>query len=89
MQEVADLENQRIFVLVEAPVGIGDLPEQADDAGLLSFVEVVVEQLREILLFGRYSFGLSDLVAPLITLLILFLGLRFFRRVSPHFEDFL
>jgi ABC-type polysaccharide/polyol phosphate export permease len=48
-----------------------------------------VEQLREILLFGRYSFGWTDLVAPLITLLVLFIGLRFFRRVSPHFEDFL
>lgn len=48
-----------------------------------------VEHLREILLFGRFSIGLPDLVAPLITLLILFIGLRFFRRVSPHFEDFL
>lgn len=48
-----------------------------------------VEQLREILLFGRYSFGLQDLLVPVMTALVLLLGIRFFRRVNPHFEDFL
>ena len=48
-----------------------------------------VERLRDFLLFGDYALGVYDLVIPVLTLLLLFVGLRFFRRISGHFEDFL
>lgn len=48
-----------------------------------------VERLRDFLLFGDYGFSSWDLVVPAITLLILWGGFRFFRRISSHFEDFL
>lgn len=48
-----------------------------------------VEKLRAFLLFGDYRLGLHDLAVPALTLLLLWAGLRFFRRVSSHFEDFL
>lgn len=48
-----------------------------------------VEHLRGFLLFGDYAPGWSDLVVPALTLALLWAGMRFFRRVSPHFEDFL
>ena len=48
-----------------------------------------VEHLRGFLLFGEYGLGWGDLVIPALTLAVLWLGMRFFRRVSPHFEDFL
>ena len=48
-----------------------------------------VENLRGFLLFGDYAFGWADFIVPLLTLLVLWLGMRFFRRVSAHFEDFL
>ena len=48
-----------------------------------------VEKLRGFLLFGDFGLGWSDVIVPVLTLLVLWLGVRFFRRVSPHFEDFL
>lgn len=48
-----------------------------------------VDKLRAFLLFGDYSIKATDLVVPILTLLMVFIGFRFFRRVSPHFEDFL
>jgi ABC-type polysaccharide/polyol phosphate export permease len=48
-----------------------------------------VEKLRAFLLFGDYSLGAGDLLVPALTLLVLFAGFRFFRRISSHFEDFL
>lgn len=48
-----------------------------------------VERLRDFLLFGNYTLGAYDLVVPALTLLLLFAGIRFFRRISSHFEDFL
>lgn len=48
-----------------------------------------VERLRAFLLFGDYAMGAADLVIPALTLLLLFAGIRFFRRISSHFEDFL
>ena len=69
--------------------GSSVLPPSLKPVMMLNPMTWYVEKLREVLLFGRYEFGLSDLVAPAITVLILFLGLRFFRRLRPHFEDFL
>lgn len=48
-----------------------------------------VERLRDFLLFREFSLSLQDLVIPIVTVLLLWIGLRFFRRISPHFEDFL
>ena len=48
-----------------------------------------VERLRAALMYGDYSPSWGDIVIPLAVLLLCFLGLRFFRRMSGHFEDFL
>lgn len=48
-----------------------------------------VDRLRDFLLFGDFGVGVADLVVPLLTLLMFGLALAFFRRFSPHFEDFL
>jgi ABC-type polysaccharide/polyol phosphate export permease len=48
-----------------------------------------VERLRDFLLLGNYDFSMYDLVVPVFTLLLFWASLVFFRRFSPHFEDFL
>jgi ABC-type polysaccharide/polyol phosphate export permease len=48
-----------------------------------------VERLRDFLLLGNYSLSLQDLLIPLLTVLLFWAALRFFRRFSVHFEDFL
>lgn len=48
-----------------------------------------VERLRDFLLYRDFTLSWYDLAVPLFTLLVLWAGLRFFRRISPHFEDFL
>jgi len=48
-----------------------------------------VDRLRDLLLFGDFALHATDLVVPLLTVLLFWLALRFFRRFSPHFEDFL
>jgi hypothetical protein len=40
-------------------------------------------------LFGRISWGWIDLAWPLVVVVLAWLGLRYFRRFSGHFEDFL
>jgi ABC-type polysaccharide/polyol phosphate export permease len=48
-----------------------------------------VGRFRELILFGSYQPSLADLLAPLGALVLFWLGLKFFRRFSGHFEDFL
>ncbi len=48
-----------------------------------------VERLRDFLLLGDYRVGVWDLVVPLLTVVIFVLALKFFRKFSAHFEDFL
>ena len=48
-----------------------------------------VERLRDFLLYRDFTLSWYDLAVPLFTLLVLWAGLRLFRRISPHFEDFL
>jgi ABC-type polysaccharide/polyol phosphate export permease len=58
---------------------------------LLAF-NPMVQLLRPIrggLLGGGYSYTLSDLLVLLVCVAVLFVGLRYFRRLSRHFEDFL
>jgi len=47
-----------------------------------------VQTLREMLLFGSWRPGIDDLIALVSVCLLTFLALRFFRRLSPRFEDF-
>jgi ABC-type polysaccharide/polyol phosphate export permease len=48
-----------------------------------------IDRLRDFLLFGDFSLAVTDAVVPLVTLGLAWLALKFFRRFSPHFEDFL
>ena len=48
-----------------------------------------VGRLRDFVLFGNYQLSIIDLVVPAMTLLLFWASLVFFRRFSPHFEDFL
>jgi lipopolysaccharide transport system permease protein len=48
-----------------------------------------VTRLRDLILFGSYQPAWPDLLAPLGSLVLFWLGLKFFRRFSGHFEDFL
>ena len=49
----------------------------------------LVARLREALLDGRLAFEWTDLVAVAMALVLFMLGRAMFRRLSPHFEDFL
>ena len=48
-----------------------------------------VARLRELLLFGDINFGINALVIVLFVAIFSWTSLRFFRRFSGHFEDFL
>lgn len=48
-----------------------------------------VDRLRELILFGSYQPSWADSLAPVGVLVLFWLGLKFFRRFSGHFEDFL
>jgi lipopolysaccharide transport system permease protein len=48
-----------------------------------------VARLRELLLFGEVSFDYKTLLFVLTIVIFAWLSLRFFRRFSGHFEDFL
>jgi ABC-type polysaccharide/polyol phosphate export permease len=47
-----------------------------------------VGKSRELLLYGEVGFSRLDLLAVLLVAVALWLALRFFRRFSGHFEDF-
>lgn len=48
-----------------------------------------IERLRDFLLFGNYQLSAGDLIVPALSILLFWMSLLFFRRFSPHFEDFL
>jgi ABC-type polysaccharide/polyol phosphate export permease len=48
-----------------------------------------VARLRELLLLGEINLGLDALIIVMFILVFSWLSLRFFRRFSGHFEDFL
>lgn len=48
-----------------------------------------VGRLRDCLLLGSWSFSWLDVAVPLLTLIVFWTSLRFFRKFSAHFEDFL
>jgi len=49
----------------------------------------IVGVLRDLLLFGKIQFGTNDLIMALLIVMFTWISLRFFRRLSGHFEDFL
>lgn len=65
------------------------LPDHLADLMRWNLMGWFVERLRSALMIGDYSPSWSDVVVPAIVLLVCFLGFRFFRRMSGHFEDFL
>jgi ABC-type polysaccharide/polyol phosphate export permease len=65
------------------------LPEPWSTAIKLNPMTWYVEHLREFLLFGNFSLEPGDIVVPLLSILVFWLSLVFFRRLSRHFEDFL
>ena len=49
----------------------------------------IVGALRDLLLFGKIQFNSNDLIFLLLIVIFTWVSLRFFRRLSGHFEDFL
>ena len=48
-----------------------------------------VDSLRGLLLFGRFEPGVGEALLVVLVPALLWLGMRYFRRFSGHFEDFL
>ncbi len=48
-----------------------------------------VVHLRELLLFGRFQFGITTVLMLLLVPVLFLLALAWFRKFSGHFEDFL
>ena len=49
----------------------------------------LVGRLREALIDGRLALQWSDAIALVVALALFFAGRWVFRRLSPHFEDFI
>jgi ABC-type polysaccharide/polyol phosphate export permease len=65
------------------------LPESVQQFAQLNPMAWFVARLRELLLFGEINFGLTALLMVLFIAIFSWASLRFFRRFSGHFEDFL
>jgi len=65
------------------------LPAQFAQLMRLNPMSWYIERLRDFLLFGNYELSVGDLIVPLVSILLFWAALAFFRRFSPHFEDFL
>ncbi len=65
------------------------LPESIQNIARWNPMAWFVTHLRELLLFGKINLGLNALVAVTLISLFCWLALRFFRRFSGHFEDFI
>ena len=65
------------------------LPESVQQLAQLNPMAWFVARLRELLLFGEINFGLTALLMVLFVAIFSWASLRFFRRFSGHFEDFL
>ncbi len=65
------------------------LPESIQSFARLNPMAWFVARLRELLLFGEVNFGFTALLVVLVIAVFAWASLRFFRRFSGHFEDFL
>lgn len=65
------------------------LPESVKSFAQWNPMAWIVAVLRDLLLFGKIQFDTSALVIVGLIAIFAWLSLRFFRRFSGHFEDFL
>ena len=65
------------------------LPEKLAFVIKLNPMTWYVERLRDFLLVGNFDGSVSDLLVPLLSVIVFWVSLVFFRRFSGHFEDFL
>ena len=65
------------------------LPESIQGFARWNPMAWFVAQLRELLLFGEINLGLNVLIAVVLISLLAWIALKYFRRFSGHFEDFL
>ena len=65
------------------------LPESVQRYAQWNPMAWFVALLRELLLFGEINLAVNDLIIVLSIVVFTWLSLRFFRRFSGHFEDFL
>lgn len=65
------------------------LPDRFEAVMRFNPMSWYVGRLRDCLLLGSWSFSWLDVAVPLLTLIVFWTSLRFFRKFSAHFEDFL
>ncbi len=65
------------------------LPQSVQEISRWNPMAWFVGRLRELLLFGEVNLGFHTLVAVVFITVFSWFSLRFFRRFSGHFEDFL
>ena len=65
------------------------LPESIQTISQWNLMAWFVDKLRDLLLFGRVEFGIWSLMVVLSISIFAWLSLKFFRRFSAHFEDFM
>ena len=65
------------------------LPQTIQTLTLWNPMAWFVDRLRELLLFGELTVDYKTLVIVLFIAMFAWASLRFFRRFSGHFEDFL
>jgi ABC-type polysaccharide/polyol phosphate export permease len=65
------------------------LPESIQKFSQWNPMAWFIARLRELLLFGEMQFGYASLLVVLFIFIFAWASLRFFRRFSGHFEDFL
>ena len=65
------------------------LPESVQSFAQYNPMAWFVARLRELLLFGEINFDHTALIVVLFIIVFSWVSLRFFRRFSGHFEDFL
>ena len=65
------------------------LPESIQQVANWNIMAWFVEKLRDLLLFGEFNFGFGSLAVIAFIGVFAWMSLRYFRRFSPHFEDFM
>jgi ABC-type polysaccharide/polyol phosphate export permease len=65
------------------------LPESVQGIAQFNPMAWFVARLREMLLFGEFKFDASSVIMLVFVVAFFWASLRFFRRFSGHFEDFL
>jgi len=77
------------FFMTPILYSTAQLPERVAQVMAWNPMSGFISQLRDLLLFGKLGFGTGDLLILVAVVVISWACLRFFRRFSAHFEDFL